>query len=63
MTRGRMGRRGGIVPEGERIRRALEWLSAQGRHDPAAVEEACRRYDLTPREEQFLLEAFRDGRA
>lgn len=49
------GRRGGIVARGEALRRALRWMSDEGRHDLAAVEEACRRFDLSPAEEEFLL--------
>ena len=44
-----------ILPHGESLRRALLWLSEQGRHDAAAIEEAARRFDLTPLEEEFLL--------
>lgn len=45
----------GILPHGEGLRRALRWLSEQGRHDAAAIEEAAQRFDLTPLEEDFLL--------
>lgn len=45
----------GKPPPGDRLRSALRWLSARGRHDTAAIEEACQRYDLSPLEEQFLL--------
>jgi hypothetical protein len=45
----------GKPPPGDRLRSALRWLSALGRHDAAAIEEACRRYDLSPLDEQFLL--------
>ena len=48
------GRRG-QPPVGQSLRSALRWLSAEGRHDPAAVEEACRRFDLSPLDEEFLL--------
>jgi hypothetical protein len=37
------------------LRDALRWLSESGRHDLAAVEEACRRFDLSPLDEEFLL--------
>jgi hypothetical protein len=47
--------RDAILPPGERLRRAVRWLSEQGRHDAAAIEEAARRFDLTPLEEAFLL--------
>lgn len=49
---------------GEALRKALRWLSDAGRHDAAAVEEACRRFDLSPLDEEFLLrEARRSGPA
>ncbi len=47
-----------VLPHGESLRRAVRWLSDQGRHDPATVEEAARRFDLTPAEEEFLLSYF-----
>lgn len=54
MTRGEQsGRR--VVPRGQGIRRAIRWMSDEGRHDLSAVEEACRRFDLSPAEEEFLL--------
>lgn len=49
-----MEKRGG-KPAGQGLRDALRWLSAEGRHDAAAVEEACRRFDLSPLDEAFLL--------
>lgn len=44
-----------IVPARQRLRQALRWLSETERHDVAAVEEACRRFDLSPVDEDFLL--------
>lgn len=49
-----MGKRG-APPAGQALRSALRWLSQTGRHDAAAVEEACRRFDLSPLDEEFLL--------
>ena len=46
---------GGVQPRGEGLRRAVRWLSDEGRHDPAAIEEASRRFDLSPLDEEFLL--------
>ena len=54
----------GRPPVGDGLRSALRWLSAEGRHDAAAIEEACRRFDLSPLDEEFLLaEARRMGAA
>jgi hypothetical protein len=44
-----------IVSPRQRLRDALRWLSEIERHDPAAIEEACRRFDLSPMDEDFLL--------
>jgi hypothetical protein len=48
-----------ILPHGEALRRAVRWLGEQQRHDAADIEEAARRFDLTPTEEEFLLAHFR----
>jgi phosphohistidine phosphatase SixA len=56
------GRRG-AAPAGQGLRDALRWLSETGRHDAAAVEEACRRFDLSPLDEEFLLSEARRARA
>ncbi|MDY6941797.1 MAG: hypothetical protein SVU69_02135 [Pseudomonadota bacterium] len=50
----------GMLPRGERLRRAVKWLSEQERKDLKTVEEACRRFDLSPLEEDFLLKYFLD---
>jgi len=50
-----------LLPRGESLRRALRWLSDQGRHDGAAIEEAARRFDLSPSDEEFLLRHCRNG--
>ena len=49
-----------ILPQGESLRRAVRWLGELGHHDAAAIEEAARRFDLTPAEEEFLLGQFRE---
>lgn len=53
----------GRPPAGEGLRSALRWLSAERRHDAAAIEEACRRFDLSPLDEEFLLAEARRLRA
>jgi hypothetical protein len=52
-----------IAPEGEALRRALYWLDDRVREEPQLdrvrlVGEASLRFDLTPAEEQFLLDAW-----
>ncbi|MCU0975317.1 MAG: hypothetical protein MUC71_03280 [Steroidobacteraceae bacterium] len=51
--------RDSLLPHGEALRHAVRWLGEQPRIDAAAIEEAARRFDLTPLEEQFLLDHFR----
>jgi hypothetical protein len=53
----------GAPPPGQGLRNAVRWLSASGRHDAAAIEEACRRFDLSPLDEEFLLAEARRMRA
>lgn len=52
-------RRGGILPEGEGLRRALLWLGERRTEDPQAsrqklIDEAAQRFDLSPLEVEFL---------
>jgi hypothetical protein len=53
-------RRGGIMPEGEELRRALRWLSERRQEDPKGpraklIDEAALRFDLSPVEVDFLI--------
>lgn len=61
MTSG-TGKRG-VPPAGHGLREALRWLSEIGRHDATSIEEACRRFDLSPLDEEFLLAEARRIRA
>jgi hypothetical protein len=54
-----MKKPGSLLPEGEELRRAVAWLAGQPVHDANAVEEASRRFNLSPLDEQFLLDHFR----
>ena len=48
-----------LIPEGEALRRAFQWLIEQGGHCTLqTVEQASLRFDLTPKEEEFLLWQF-----
>lgn len=47
-----------LIPEGEALRRAFQWLAEQGHCDPKAIEQASLMFDLTPRNEEFLLRQF-----
>lgn len=43
---------------GTALRNAVRWLSDLGKHDAHAIEEACRLFDLSPADEDFLLRQF-----
>lgn len=47
-----------VQPKGENLRKAVRWLSEHHRYTADAIEEAARRFDLSPVEEQFLLQHF-----
>ncbi|MCZ7565015.1 MAG: hypothetical protein M5U08_15565 [Burkholderiales bacterium] len=51
---------GDSMPDREGLRRAVQWLSEQPVRTAQAIEEACRRFDLSPLDEDFLLRHFRD---
>jgi hypothetical protein len=48
-----------MLSEGEGLRRAVAWLADRPRRDASNVEEASRRFNLSPLDEQFLLDHFR----
>ena len=50
-----------LLPEGEGLRRAVAWLAEQPMRDLATIEEASRRFNLSPLDEEFLLQRFRDS--
>jgi hypothetical protein len=57
-------RSGGVVPEGDGLRRAMRWLDERAREDPRAdraklVGEAALRFDLTPLDADFLVRNWR----
>ena len=47
-----------VIPEGEALRQAFQWLAEQGHCTLKTVENASLRFDLTPRDEEFLLRQF-----
>lgn len=53
---------GSLLPEHEGLRRAVQWLVAQTPRDARLIEEASRRFDLSPIDEEFLLQHFRNDR-
>ena len=44
-----------LLPEHEALRRAVAWLAERGQWTPALVDEAAKRFDLSPTDEEFLL--------
>jgi hypothetical protein len=52
----------GLLPGGERLRRAIRWLGEEKAWTRAGIQEASVRFDLTPNEEEFLLRQFLPGR-
>jgi hypothetical protein len=49
-----------IQPKGEDLRRAVKWVSEERADNPekevkAIVQEACMKFDLSPKDEEFLL--------
>ncbi len=53
------------LPEGEDLRRAVKWVSAKlqdepGQRIPALIHEAIFRFDLSPKDGEFLNRFFRD---
>lgn len=49
-----------LLPKGESLRQAVQWLSEHRRCTLGAIEEACNRFDLSPMDEEFLLRHFRE---
>ena len=48
-----------LIPEGESLRRAFQWLADQGGpYTLKTVEQASLLFDLSPRDEEFLLRQF-----
>jgi hypothetical protein len=54
---------GSPLPDHEGLRRAVEWLIGQPARDAQTIEEAARRFDLSPADEDFLLRHFRSAAA
>jgi hypothetical protein len=55
----------GILPEGEQMRRAIKWISDRRSEEPGArlhslLEEACIKFDLSPKDAEVLTNFFAD---
>lgn len=44
---------------GTALREAVRWLSERRCYSAQAIEAACREFDLSPRDQEFLLRHFR----
>ena len=56
-----------IQPEGEEIRKAVRWISEEHRDRPskslqALIEEACMRFNLSPKDAEYLQRFFKAGK-
>ena len=57
-----------VMPEGEAIRKAVKWIAAQFEENPGVsgqklVQNAVSRFDLSPKEAEFLIEFYRASKA
>ncbi len=55
-----------ILPEGEQLRRAIKWISDERTERPGAnllklMNEACLKFDLPPKDAEFLMHFFEEG--
>ena len=55
-----------VMPEGEAIRKAVKWISAELEEDvnksiQRLVNEAVTRFDLSPKDAEFLTAFYRKG--
>ena len=56
-----------VMPEGKAISRAVKWISGELQEDPSKsiqilVNDAVLRFDLSPKEAEFLTEFYRKGK-
>lgn len=57
-----------VMPEGEAIRRAIKWISAQMGENPETaptkyINEAILKFDLSPVEADFLIRFYKNAQA
>jgi len=57
-----------VLPRGEKLRRAVRWISDRLREDPERalgplLSDASLRFNLSPAEAEYLLSFYRKGRA
>ena len=54
-----------IQPKGEKLRQAVKWISAERQEDQdksfqLLIQEAALRFNLSPKEEQFLVSFYKE---
>ena len=54
-----------ITPEGANVRKAIKWISDKRQYEPeecgpihSMIEKAAKRFDLSPRDQEFLMRFF-----
>ena len=57
-----------VMPEGEALRKAIKWISAEIVEDPdkslqGLVNEAVMRFDLSPKDGEFLISFYKKGQS
>jgi hypothetical protein len=57
-----------ILPEGEQIRRAVKWISDERLDNPGTnlsklIGDACLKFDLAPKDAEFLMHFFTDEKS
>ena len=55
-----------ILPEGEKIRKAVKWISAERQEDESKknlllIQEAAHKFNLSPKEEEYLVSFYNSG--
>jgi hypothetical protein len=55
-----------VMPEGEALRRAVKWISAELSDNPdksvqKLLNEAVTRFDLSPKDTEFLMSFYKKG--
>jgi hypothetical protein len=54
-----------ILPEGEQLKKSVKWISDERLDNPGAalftlIEKACLKFDLSPKDCDFLMQFFAD---
>ena len=57
-----------IMPKGENLRQAVKWISSERSEDEhhaisGLIQEASLKFNLSPKEEEFLRRFFQEGEA